>query len=456
VSISIRQRLTLWYTAAVAVLLGIAAIGLLLAHFHLSLQRLDAELLRLDGTVATVFQDELKEGLAPKAAAEDCLTEAVIQGRHIAIMSADGALLGQRWTFTQAPSFDVNRPDAAWTVDGPQKYRVVSTSAPPVPQGYVIVGAAPWSEIEEDRVTMIHALYRALPVAFVVAVLGLWWIAGRAIRPAALMAEEARHITEHSTNARLTAVRGDELGQLATAFNELVDRLETALDVRRRFLAEASHELRTPVSIARTAADVALARSGRSESEYRDSLTVVSEQMKRLTRMVSDMLALARTDAADWPLTRHDFYFDELVTEVGRAARLLAEQREVSLDVACPPDLQFHGDEDLLRQMLLNLVENAVRHSPQGGRVQVQAVTGANLVGVDIRDTGPGIAEADRDRIFNRYVRVGSPGSSDGLGLGLVIARRIARAHGGDVTLSTSGPGGTTFHVTLPFSSAAT
>jgi signal transduction histidine kinase len=204
------------------------------------------------------------------------------------------------------------------------------------------------------------------------------------------------------------------------------------------------------VSIARTAADVALSRHGRSEAEYRDSLAVVSDQMKRLTRMVSDMLALARTDAADWPLAPHDFYFDELVTEVGRAARLLANDREVTVEASCPPDLQFRGDEGLLRQMLLNVLENAVRHTPAGGSVRVAAGPVDSAILVTIRDTGGGISEADRDRIFDRFVRVDPSSNGTGLGLGLAIARRIARAHGGDLTLSNTGPTGTTFDVMLP------
>jgi signal transduction histidine kinase len=268
------------------------------------------------------------------------------------------------------------------------------------------------------------------------------------------MADQASRITEDSPQARLTVGRSDELGKLAAAFNGLVDRLDAALEDRRRFLAEASHELRTPVSVARTAADVALSREGRSEAEYRDVLGVVSEQMKRMSRMVSDMLALARADAADWPLAPHDFYLDELVTEVGRAARLLANTREVVVEAACPADLQFRGDEGQLRQMLLNLVENAVRHTPAGGAVRIEASTTRSAIGLSIQDTGPGIPERDRDRIFDRFVRIDPTSNGDGMGLGLAIARRIARAHGGDLSLLATGTTGTTFHVTLPIASA--
>ena len=449
--LSIRQRLTLWYTGAVTLLLGAIAVSLILVHGQLTLKHLDAELRRSNSTVASILQNELaeREGNA-RMAAEDCLSEAGLSGRHVAIFLRDGTLLGQRWSLPGGPLFPgAETADRTWTASGPARARVVSSSVPPVPPGFIIVTAASSDELTQDRAPIARSLLIVFPLGLLLAAAGAWWVAGRALRPAAAMADQARRITELSPDARLTVVRNDELGQLASAFNGLVDRLDAALDVRRRFLAEASHELRTPVSIARTAADVALSRDARSEAEYRDALEVVSEQMKRLGRMVADMLTLARSDASDWPLARTDFYFDELVTEVARAGRMLAE-RGVNIETTCPPDLQYRGDEDLLRQMLLNLVENAVRHSPERGSVRIATSTTDREIGVSIHDGGSGIPDADRDRIFDHFVRLDPSGRTDGLGLGLAIARRIARAHGGDLTLTATGSDGTTFHVALP------
>jgi signal transduction histidine kinase len=455
-NITIRQRLTLWFTAAVAVLLSITAVSLIVVHARLTEARLDAELQRLKGTIAVVLQHELSEGLPPEEAAESGLSEVSVDGRHFAILTTAGKVISKQWSLPSGPDFGAVDPhDRIWTVSGDVPFRVVSSGEPPVPPGFIILTAASSKEFRSDRGLIAGALALVIPMAIVIAAAGAWWLAGRALKPAAEMADQAARITGHSSGERLHASREDELGQLATAFNGLLDRLDAALDVRRRFLAEASHELRTPVSIAQTAADVALSRETRGEAEYRDSLTVVSDQMKRLGRMVSDMLALARTDVADWPLRPHDFYLDELVTEVGRAGRLLGSDRQVIVEAACPSDLQFRGDEGLLRQMLLNLVENAVRHTPAGGSVRLHASPMRSAVNLTIHDTGGGIPDCDRDRIFERHVKGDPAIDGDGLGLGLAIARRIARAHGGDLTLAETGPAGTTFNVTLPMIPAA-
>jgi two-component system OmpR family sensor kinase len=341
------------------------------------------------------------------------------------------------------------------TLSTPIPSRVVVRSRPPVPTGFTIVTAASWDELDTDRADLVRALLMLMPLALLVSASGAWWVAGRALRPAAAMAEEAQRLTEHSSGGRLTVGRADELGRLAAAFNGLVDRLESALAVRRQFLADASHELRTPVSVSRTAADVALSRPERTGDEYRDALKIVSEQMSHLGRIVSDMLTMARSDVADWPIAPVDFYFDELLAEAVRAMSVLSAARHVRIDTTCPPDLQVRGDEGLLRQMLVNLLENAVRHTPSGGTVHATVTASTSGLTVAIEDTGGGIAAADRERIFERFVHVPAPGQQandegGGTGLGLAIARRIARAHRGDLMLESTGPAGTRFAVTLP------
>jgi signal transduction histidine kinase len=457
VSLSIRQRLTLWYTLAVATLLGVTSFSLIVVYDRISLARLDTELERLNDAVATVLANELIEKPHAYAAAEEALIEVVVPARHLAILSRDGVVLAQRWTLPITPNAALRSGvDAPVTLAAPRRARMVAHTRSPVPEGFTIVTAAPWDELTAYRADVLRALLLIMPFALVATAAGVSWIAGRVLKPAAAMAEEAQRLTEHSAGQRLTVGRRDELGRLALAFNGLVDRLESALVVQRQFLADASHELRTPVSIARTAADVALNRTDRTAVEYREALEIVAVQMKHLGRLVSDMLLLARSDATDWPLAVSDFYFDELVDDVMRAMTLMASAKGVALDALCPSELQVHGDEALLQQMLVNLLENAVRHTPAGGQVHLTVTAGDGHVTVSLRDTGSGIPEAERDRVFDRFVHLGAPGHEaerriDGTGLGLAIARRIARAHGGDLRLVSTGTEGTQFVATLAF-----
>ena len=449
-NVSIRQRLTLWYAAGLAVLLTIVAMSLLVVHGNVGLASLDAELERANATVASVLQNELEEGLAPKAAAEEALAEVRLARRHVAVLTWQGTVLAQRWNLPFPPSATGDR---TWTVQDYPRTRIVARAAPPVPAGFVVITAASWEEIVKARQDVLRALFLVVPPSLLIAALGVWWIAGRALRPAATMAAEAGRITERSSGARLTVDRPDELGRLAIAFNELLERLETALRTRRQFLADASHELRTPVSVARTAAEVALGRAYRTEAEYRDALSIVAGQMKGLGRIVSDMLTMSKSDASDWPLRPTVFYFDELLTDVVGALRLLARERDISIEPASPHDLEFNGDEGLLRQMVTNLIENAVHHTPDGGTVRVEVTIDDGHLALSVCDTGQGIAESNREKIFDRFVHIDTAHDDTprGMGLGLAIARGVARAHGGDVTLHATSPDGTTFLVVLPF-----
>jgi signal transduction histidine kinase len=460
-TLSIRQGLTLWYVMASTVLLAILAASVIVVHERISLARLDSELARLNHAVATVLTNELRERKDPHVAAEEALVEVVVPRRHLAIFSTDGTVVATRWTLPTPPEPDrLEGPETIWSVGGQQPARVFASAAPPVPQGFVVVTASGWDELAADRADLIRAMVMLLPVALLLMAAVAWWVAGRALKPAADMADEAALLSHESTGRRLTVTRQDELGRLAVAFNGLVDRLESALAVRRQFLADASHELRTPVSIARTAADVALTGDSRSNAEYRDALELVATQMKHLGRIVADMLALARSDASDWPISAIEFYFDELLTDAADSLSLLSGECGVTIEVVTPGELQVRGDEGLLRQMLVNLLENALRHTPPGGQVCATVTTNSRNIVLSVRDTGRGIAEADRARIFERFVHVDAPGgggnrNGGGTGLGLAIAQRIARAHGGDLVLVESGAAGTQFATTLPILSEA-
>jgi signal transduction histidine kinase len=226
---------------------------------------------------------------------------------------------------------------------------------------------------------------------------------------------------------------------------------------QRQFMADASHELRTPLFAVQAAADVTLQRGHREEGEYRDALGLVADQARRLTRIVEEMFTLARADAGHLPLRRAPLYLDEVLADVGRAARVLAEPRRVTVELPAGPESPLVGDEDLLRRMVLNLVDNAIKHSPPGGVVRVGLDRAGDAYRVTVSDQGPGIPAEARERVFERFFRLdaararddaGSGGS--GAGLGLAIARWVAEAHGGRLELVRSDAAGTLFAATLP------
>jgi two-component system, OmpR family, sensor kinase len=268
------------------------------------------------------------------------------------------------------------------------------------------------------------------------------------------MADRARKIGVENLSERLpVARRRDELAHLAETFNELLGRLEASLVQQRQFMADASHELRTPVATTRTAASVALQQEHRDEAEYRETLRIVEQQAVRLSRVVDDMFTLARADAGNYPVRMTPMYLDEVIDEVVRAARVVASTREVAIDPMTVPSATFTGDEDLIRRMLVNLIDNAVRHAPAGSTVRIDLDGTDNGYAIAVRDQGPGIPPEIRPHIFERFFRSDvsrRPDAHDGAGLGLALARWIANVHGGDVVLARSTQAGSTFVITLP------
>jgi signal transduction histidine kinase len=259
-------------------------------------------------------------------------------------------------------------------------------------------------------------------------------------------------------------------------FNDLLTRLDAAFDQQRRFMADASHELRTPVSIMRGEADVALSQPVRSLEEYRGALEVVRAEGRRLSRIVGELFLLARADAGQQPLESRALYLDDLVTECVRAVRSLALRRDVALRCTMDPPVSgegdhsdaepealehaYDGDEELLRRMLVNLLDNAIKHAPHGSVVDVRLTSDAREHRIQVVDRGPGIPDAAQAHVFERFFRADEAHGRDddsetgGAGLGLAIARWVAEAHGGSLTLLDARSGGTKFEARLPRASA--
>jgi len=287
-------------------------------------------------------------------------------------------------------------------------------------------------------------------VSMLVAGVGGWLVGRQSLRPLSDMARQTKTLAaDRMPVGHLTTPHpGDELGTLATAFNGLLDRLAAVIDGQRQFMADASHELRTPVSVVRTTAQVTLARTARSPDEYRESMTIVGEQAERLSHLVDAMFLLSRAEAHGVHLVREPLYLDDIVSETARALSVLATTRDVSIVTATDGEVGFVGDDGLLRRMVTNLIDNAIRHAAHGGTVRVSLQVSAGEAAIRVADDGRGVPPSQQQRIFERFAR--HDADYMGAGLGLPIARWIAEAHGGTLSLESTGPTGSVFAAILP------
>jgi two-component system OmpR family sensor kinase len=297
-----------------------------------------------------------------------------------------------------------------------------------------------------------------IPLGVLLAGCGGYFLARRSLAPVAAMGKQAERIGAANLHERLEVRNAnDELGRLARTFNELLDRLDRSFERQRRFISDASHELRTPVSILRGEAEVALSQLSRSPDEYRESLAVLHEEAQRLARIVEDMFTLTRADAGEYRLARSDFYLDELAADCVRATRALAQAKNISLAVAAPEEMPVRADEDLLRRMILNLLDNAIKYTPAGGNVSVTCGSVPDGYELSVADSGPGIPAEMQSRVFERFFRAdrarSRTGTDGGAGLGLSIARWIAEAHLGRIELARSDATGSKFTLRIPVSS---
>ena len=448
-TLSIRARLTLYYSLVVVSVLVVGAISVAVVQQRLALQRLDGELQRLMLTLEGVMRTEFGEGLQLQAAADEASIEVVAPDRTLVLTRADGVLLamwGQPlssgWRPPTSPALDTIVVDST-------RRRLFSHPVEYKGHHYVAAVMAPLTGLEAEHSEMLRALAVGILAALGVAAVGGWVVGRETLRPLTAMATQATSITERDLSARLRAPHtDDEVGRFAVAFNGLLDRVSAALNSQRQFMADASHELRTPVSVVRTTAQVTLARDARTGDDYRESLTIVAEQSARLARLVDAMFLLSRAEAQGIPLMREPVYLDDLLAECARALRVFANERNVDVQTSGDEEVTFFGDNTLLRQMVGNLLDNAIQHARPGGTVAGTVTRTPTGITIRITDDGQGIPECEQARIFERFVRLDT--RSHGAGLGLPIARWIAEAHGGRLALESSSRSGSCFIVTLP------
>ena len=355
-----------------------------------------------------------------------------------------------RTLMLRAPQSD----EDVYSVDaGPTQVRVMVR---PVRLGHLslVLGAAHGLR---GRERVLHelavALLAGIPVLLLVAIAGGWLLARQNLYPVAAMTERAATIGAANLHERLPVKNArDELGRLATVFNDLLARLDQAFELQRQFMADASHELRTPVAIMSGEAELALSRDERSTAELRTALVNIRHEARRLKRIVDDLFLLARANAGEQLLAPSSLYLGDLARECLQTVRSLAAAKDIALHYDGADELPYIGDEALLRRMVMNLLDNAIKYTPSGGLVTLRATSRDGRYVVDVVDTGRGIPPEAQARLFDRFyrARVERDKTDGGAGLGLAIAHWIAESHGGTITLVRSDATGSTFRIELP------
>ena len=303
---------------------------------------------------------------------------------------------------------------------------------------------------------LLIGLIAGLPFALGLAGAGGYFLARHALSPIERMARRAHEINAEHLSARLDVENPrDELGHLASGFNETLARLEHSFEQLRRFTADASHELRTPLTAIRTVGEVGLRTQG-SAGHYREVIGSMLEETGRLTRLVESLLAISRADSGEIRLAPAAITVLPFAREVACFLEVLAEEKGQHLTVAGDETARVQADSAILRQVLVNLLDNAMKYSPAGGQIAIRVRAAGQQVFIDVEDSGPGIPPEHRERVFDRFYRTDAARSREagGAGLGLAIAKWGAEAHGGRLELDCPSRGGCIFRLLLPADSS--
>jgi two-component system, OmpR family, sensor kinase len=324
--------------------------------------------------------------------------------------------------------------------------------AVPLSDGRVVVVGASLDDQQEALARLAALLLLVGPLAVVLAGGASWLVAGAALRPVERMRAQAAAISASDPGHRLPVPRtGDEIARLGETLNGMLVRLEEALERERRFVDDASHEIRTPLANLRTELDLALRRA-RSPEELEHAVRSAAHETERLARLAEDLLVLARADRGRLPVRREPVGVAEVVGSAAEAFGPRAEEAGVAIEERIPRDLRANLDPLRIRQALGNLLDNALGHTPPGGRVRIDAVLADGSLTFEVSDTGEGFSPGFLPRAFDPFTRPDASRSrpEGGTGLGLAIVRAIAEAHGGVVEARNRAEGGASVTLRIP------
>ncbi|MGC8595450.1 MAG: sensor histidine kinase [Candidatus Kryptoniota bacterium] len=331
---------------------------------------------------------------------------------------------------------------------GSQKIRLAALDT----RFYKIRVAYPEDELTDVLQNLFSIFLYLIPIVLILSVIGGYFLAKQSLKPVHDITLTAQEITATNLRKRIAITNpNDELGRLAITLNSMIARLEESFEQVKQFSMDASHELRTPLTILRGEIEVAL-QGTRSTASYKKILASLLDEVVRMTSIVEGLILLAKADSGMATLSMKPVNFDKLIEEITEDAIVLAEQKQISVAVEKIEPVVVLGDEIRLRQMVLNLVDNAIKYTPEHGSIFISLERTDGTAKLTVRDTGIGIPEEELSRIFDRFYRVDKSRSRlpDGLGLGLSIAKWIAESHDGKIQAYSRPGTGSTFIVQLP------
>jgi len=456
---SIRFRLTAWYAgvlAGVLVLFSVAVYAGLNHYLRRNLHESVAKDAHEIGSIVRENANEQDESVIGREVGEHFSPES--NDRAVRVLGQDGSQiylsgLGEMFPAWNGPPRSNQPPDLTYRPAGGQEVlvRTETVRADSGKKYFVQVAAslAPTSEILRD---LLGVLALALLLATAIAVTGGFFLIRSSLMPLDNMAVRAQKITSRSLHERMPISNtGDELQQLSISLNRMIERLEEAFHHISRFSADASHELRTPLTIMRGELEAAVQNS-KIDPEAREALGTVLEETVRLSKIVDQLLTMSRLDAGEAFLEITPFDFSELVRTTVEYMRLLVDEKKLALKIDAAEPVRVEGDRSRLQQVIVNLLDNAIKYTPEGGSVSVSVRTEGDNAVLTVADTGIGISEENQAQVFERFYRTDKARSRQmgGTGLGLSIVKSIGAAHGGRVKVQSTEGRGSTFRFEIP------
>lgn len=466
-------RLTSWYVGVLALILISFALITYFLFSSVIRSQIDSSLSEIAGsfekTVRGELADEEEQNNPDKIL--DAINEATVndgfKNYKVFVFSADKKLL----TSTKINKFETeisNNNASDWFKNfngnsnievfaiNDEAFRVLFYPLQVGDKRFTLLIFHPLEEQEDLLEKIRFAFLITIPLALMFASFGGYFLARKSFKPIAEMNEKAEEITARNLHERLPVENeSDELGRLAVTFNRLLSRLNLSFEQQKRFMADASHELRTPVAIVRGEAEVSLTKDDRKSSEYRETIAIMQKEAERMSKIIEDLFTLSRADAGENPVQKKSVYLEDILEDIVKSFRSIAAKRDILLVLENKDEMPMLADEQLLQRLFSNLIDNAIKYTKTF--VEINATIQNGNYKIEISDDGNGIPAENQTHIFERFYRVDSARSrqknlttGSGAGLGLSISKWITEIHNGTIELTKSDAEGSVFTVKFP------